>query len=369
MFEWRLLRKCDWLLAALCVILALYGLVAIYSASMSNDRLTGGDRWVFMRRQAISLAVGVAALALAVYVNYEALARLAVPLYLINLLALGAVARFGSISGGAGRWIGAGAFRFQPSEFAKIILAITLAGMLGRGAPRTRAVALSSVHVAVPIALVFMQPDLGTALVLAVIWVAALFLAGVSKWHLAAIAAGIALIGVVAWHTPLLKPYQKARLTVFVNPSADPLGDGYHINQSRIAVGSGQWLGKGLLKGTQSQLHFIPAQHTDFIFTVVGEELGFAGAAALLALYGLLLWRGIDAAARAKDAFGRILAGSVAAMLAFQVFVNIGMTAGIMPITGLPLPFLSYGGSSLVAAMIGVGLLLNVGMRRQKILL
>jgi len=371
-FEWRLLRKCDWLLLAACLLLGLYGLVAIYSASMSNDSLTGGDPWSFVRRQAIWLGIGLAALGLMVYLPYEALARLAAPLYVLNLAALGAVLVFGSAGGGAARWIGVGTFRLQPSEFAKIIVIITLAAMLSarrRELPRTRTVALSFACVAAPTALVFVQPDLGTALALVAIWFVALFLAGASKWHLLAIAAATAVIALAAWQTPVLKPYQKARLTVFLDPSADPLGDGYHINQSKIAVGSGQWLGKGLLHGTQSQLHFIPAQHTDFIFTVVGEELGFAGAAALLGLYGVLLWRGIDAAARARDALGRVLAGGVVAMLGFQIFVNIGMTVGIMPITGLPLPFLSYGGSNLVAVMMGVGLLLNVSMRRQKILL
>ena len=370
MFEWRLLRKCDWVLVAACLALVLFGLVAIYSASMSNDRLTGGDPWAMVRRQAAWLAIGLAAFALVVYLDYEALARVAAPLYVLNLAALGAVLRLGSAGGGAARWLGAGAFRFQPSEFAKVILVVTLAAMLShRDAARTRTVALSFIHVAIPVALIFKQPDLGTALVLVAIWLAALFVAGAGKWHLLTIVVGVVLAGVVAWHTPLLKPYQKARLTVFLNPAADPLGDGYHINQARIAVGSGQWTGKGLLKGTQSQLHFIPAQHTDFIFTVVGEELGFAGAGALLALYGLLLWRGIAAAERAKDRLGRVLAGGVVAMLGFQVFVNIGMTIGLMPITGLPLPFVSYGGSSLMAAMMGVGILANVSMRRQKILL
>ena len=240
---------------------------------------------------------------------------------MLNLAALAAVLRFGSLSGGAARWIGIGAFRFQPSEFAKIALIITLAAALtGRrgGGVTARGVALSLVAhrgargAGAQAARPGHRAGAGGDLVgRAASWPGPASGTSRRSWR------AWRVLGVVAWHTPLLKPYQKARLTVFLDPSADPLGDGYHINQSRIAVGSGQWLGKGLLKGTQSQLHFIPAQHTDFIFTVVGEELGFAGAAALLALYGLLLWRGIDAAERAKDALGRVLAGGVVAMLGF----------------------------------------------------
>jgi rod shape determining protein RodA len=370
MFERRLLKNLDWPLLAAVLALAVYGLAMIYSASFTNRSLTGGDPFCFVKRQALFLGVGLMAAGAFAYADYKWFARLHRLIYAAVLAGLTAVLLVGNSAGGAARWIGAGGIRFQPSEFAKLGLVITLAALLARRQealrrPATPAVAL--LHTAIPAALIALQPDLGTALVVVAVWFAMLFLAGARKVHLAVLAAAMVALFAGAWKLDLLQPYQKARLSVFLNPRVDPLGAGYHIIQSKIAVGSGQLWGRGYLDGTQSQLHFIPAQHTDFIFTVVGEELGFLGAACLLALYGVVLWRGLRIMERADDALGMLLAGGVVVMLAVQVLVNIGMTVNMMPITGLPLPFFSYGGSSLIGSMMAVGLLLGVGMRRQRI--
>ncbi|UCH35499.1 MAG: rod shape-determining protein RodA [Armatimonadota bacterium] len=370
MFERRLLRNLDWPLLGAALALALYGLAMIYSASFTNRAATGGDPLFFVKRQSLWLGGGLIAAAVFAYVEYQWFARLHRLIYVSILVGLGAVVLWGNSAGGAARWISIGAFRLQPSEFAKIALIITLAAFLQRYAgkvTRVRTESMALLHVALPALLIAFQPDLGTALVLVALWFVMLFLAGARKLHLALVGVAMLVLFAGAWQFDLLRPYQKARLAIFLDPGVDPLGSGYHIIQSKIAVGSGQVWGKGYLDGTQSQLHFIPAQHTDFIFTVVGEELGFVGAIGLLALYLVLLWRALWIMDRADDTFGMLLAGGVAVMFATQILVNVGMTMNVMPITGLPLPFMSYGGSSLVASMMAVGLLLNVGMRRQRI--
>jgi len=370
MFERRLLKNLDWPLVAAVLALVLYGLAMIYSASFSNNSLTGGDAFYFVKRQGLWLGIGLGAAAVIASVDYRALARLHRFIYAAIVIGLAVVIWWGHAAGGAARWVGIGSFRLQPSEFAKLGLIITLGALLARrqqavGRVRTAGAALA--HIALPTALIALQPDLGTALMLIALWFVMLFLAGAPKLHLGVAALALGLMFAGAWHYDLLRPYQKARLSIFLDPSADPLGSGYHVIQSKIAVGSGQWLGKGYLAGTQSQLHFIPAQHTDYIFAVIGEEMGFIGAACLLALYLVALWRGLGIMDRADDALGALLAGGIVTAFALQLLVNIGMTVNAMPITGLPLPFLSYGGSSLVASMMAVGLLLSIGMRRQRI--
>ena len=370
MFERRLLKNVDWPLIGAILALSLLGLALVYSASFSNRALTGGDALYFVRRQGIWLAMGLAAAALFAYADYRRLARLYRPLWAMIVIGLLAVLVGGHAAGGAARWVGTGSFRLQPSEFAKVGLIVTLGALLARRqqtVTRPRTVAAALVHVAIPAAFIALQPDLGTALVLVVLWFVVLFVAGARKLHLGLAALALGLLFAGAWRYELLRPYQKARLASFLNPNADPLGSGYHVIQAKIAVGSGQLRGKGYLGGTQSQLHFIPAQHTDFIFTVVGEELGFIGAACVLALYLVVLWRGLAIMDHADDTLGVLLAGGVVAVIATQVLVSVGMTMNMMPITGLPLPFLSYGGSSLLASMIAAGLLLSVGMRRQRI--
>jgi rod shape determining protein RodA len=220
--------------------------------------------------------------------------------------------------------------------------------------------------VGIPFLLVLKQPDLGTSLVFLAIVFGMMFVAGISLRHLGAIVGAGLVFMPIFWH--FLKDYQKKRLTVFLDPNVDPLGSGYHIIQSKIAIGSGMLFGKGLFNGTQSQLNFLPENHTDFIFAVIGEELGFVGATIILLLYLVLLYRGIKIAGAARDNFGTLLATGITSMIAFHLLVNVGMTAGIMPVTGIPLPLMSYGVSALTTNLVSIGILLNIYMRRQKIL-
>jgi rod shape determining protein RodA len=270
---------------------------------------------------------------------------------------------------GAQRWIQIGPISLQPSEFSKLIMIVSLASLLDKRAGRLNSlkeVIPVFLYVGIPFLLVMKQPDLGTALVFLAILFGMIYVAGINTRVLMMIfGAGLAFLPIF-WH--FLKDYQKMRLTVFIDPNVDPLGSGYHIIQSKIAIGSGMLFGKGLFGGTQSQLNFLPENHTDFIFAVVGEELGFVGAALILILYFILLYRGIKIAGIARDNFGTLLATGITSMLTFHVLVNVGMTAGIMPVTGIPLPLMSYGVSALTTNLISIGILLNIYMRRQKIL-
>lgn len=360
----RLLRYLDWPLLAATVVLVAGGAVVLFSAVQNSV-----DPWDFVRARIVHALVGLVILALLAAVDYQAIARVWRPILGTTLLLLAAVLVVGRTSMGAQRWIPLGPLGgFQPSELAKLALIITLAAHIDshKEFDSWRTIVPVLVHAAVPMALVVRQPDLGTSMVLAAIIAAMLFAAGAPLRALAALGAGIAVVVPVAWQ--ILHDYQRRRLLVFIDPGADPLGAGYALIQSKIAVGSGQIFGKGLLHGTQNLLHFIPEQHTDFIFTVVGEELGFIGAIVMLGLFGLWLWRGMAIAAQAKDRLGMLMAVGVVAMIAFHVFINVGMTVGLMPITGIPLPFISHGGSALTMMMGATGLLLNVGMRRKKIL-
>jgi rod shape determining protein RodA len=219
---------------------------------------------------------------------------------------------------------------------------------------------------AVPMALIFLQPDIGTTMVFAACLIALLVVAGARARYIAILVLTAIFLGIIAFHIGIVKDYQVARLTSFLDPAADPLRAGYNRQQAEIAIGSGGLLGRGYLGGSQTNLDFVPEQHTDFVFTVVGEELGFAGAIALLALYSVLIWRGFRTALMSRDSFGTLLAAGIVMMLAFQVFVNIGMTMGIMPVTGIPLPLVSYGGTAMITNWMAIGLLLNVHMRRFK---
>ncbi len=259
-----------------------------------------------------------------------------------------------------------GSFRLQPSEFAKIALIITLAAFMAerKGNIALKDILFSSLHLAVPLGLVIIQPDLGTAMVFLAIWLGILLVSGAKINHYLLIILLCIIIFSLALQFHMLKDYQMRRLLVFLNPDLDPLGSGYNLLQSKIAIGSGRLQGKGLFSGTQGRLNFIPSHHTDFIFAVLGEELGFLGTSLLLGLYFILLSRGIRIASTAKDMFGTLVATGIIVMLLFQIMVNVGMTIGIMPITGIPLPLVSYGGSSLLANMIAIGLLFNICMRR-----
>jgi rod shape determining protein RodA len=353
---------------AACALTA-FGLAAIYSATFASLHLQGLPGGMFMRRQLISLLVGVVAMALVTLIDYRRLAAWVPLLYGFMVLVLGAVLTpLGSQANGAQSWFALGPFQLQPSEFAKVGLIVTLAAILGgrreqAGRPGPRQLALALGALALVVAEILLQPDFGTMMVFVAIAFGILLTSGIQiRWLLVlALIGGIGVVGL--FKLDVLKEYQKERLTAFVNPSADVGGQGftYNYRQSLIAIGSGGVTGKGYLRGTQTNLQYVPEQRTDFIFTVVGEELGFAGAAALLAL---LAWRALRVGAMASDPLGALIAAGVVSMVVFQTFVNVGMTIGIMPITGIPLPFVSYGGSSLIANFLAIGLLENIHMRR-----
>ncbi len=361
----RLVRNLDPLLLASTAVLVAFGLLMVYSTTRSMPHPLA-----YTRSQMLHLLIGVGVGIVLVAADYRTLASGWRWLYVANLLMLAAVLVIGRSSLGAQRWIPLGPFgQFQPSELAKLVIVITLAKhMADRPGPYRSVVDLMPflIHVAIPMVLIFRQPDLGTALVYGAIFAGMLFAGGARRRDLAALGAAACLVSPVLWH--FLKEYQRRRLMVFLDPALDPRGAGYGIIQSKIAVGSGLMWGKGLFAGTQNLLQFVPEHHTDFIFSVIGEELGFVGGLALLALFLIWLWRGVRAAAVARDRFGALAAVGIVSMVAFHVFVNVGMTVGIMPITGIPLPFISYGGSALMTMLWATALLLNIGMRRQKIL-
>uniref|UniRef100_A0A7C1IZF8 Peptidoglycan glycosyltransferase RodA n=2 Tax=Bacteria TaxID=2 RepID=A0A7C1IZF8_9THEO len=373
----KLLRTLDYTLLSTVLLIILYGLVAISSATHVTNP-TGADPFLFMKRQALWALIGLGVAALLTCWRYEGLARYATALYVLNLGLLAAVLFVGHTALGAQRWIKLGPFLLQPSEFAKLIIIVALSNFLARREGRLRGLReLMPVffYVGLPLILILKQPDLGTSLVFVAITFGMLYMAG-ARASLLALLGGTGLAVAVGWvwaHLKFgvwlpLKEYQIARLTVFLNPWQDWQGAGYHVIQSQIALGSGGLWGRGLYNGTQNQLNFLPEQHTDFIFSVVGEELGFAGAAVLLLLYFILVFRGIRIAAVAKDTFGRLLATGIVTMILFHILVNVGMTMGIMPVTGIPLPFFSYGGSALLTNLAAVGLLENIYARRQQII-
>ncbi|MBI2264864.1 MAG: rod shape-determining protein RodA [Armatimonadetes bacterium] len=342
------------------LLLCAYGLVAVYSA---NFRVPHSTEFT---RQTVFFFLGLTMFLVVLLMDYHTVGRLSLYLYGINVILLLAVMFFGHSALGAQRWVSLGPLgSFQPSELAKLFLIITLARQLSSSEdPRSlKTLGLALLHAAPPLLLILLQPDLGTALVLVTILFGLLLAAGTSPVYiLLFVVSGLA----VAPH--ILKEYQVQRLLVFLNPQADPQGAGWNIIQSEIAVGCGQLVGKGLFAGTQAQLKFVPEKSTDFIFTVIGEELGFIGAIALLALYLVLLWQITRIAMEARDVFGRLVATGIGVMLFFHVLVNIGMTIGIMPITGIPLPFISYGGTSLLTNMTAIGFLLNIHMRKDRLL-
>ena len=362
------LRQIDWPMLTAVLLLCLGGLLAIKSARHTYPKPLDD-----VHKEVVGLVLGVGVMLALAVSDYETLLkRYARYLYPVNLLLLAVVLKLGHASHGAQRWIPLGPFQFQPSEFAKIILICTLALSLTHQGERIRTwpvLLRSFAHVGIPMLLIAKQPDLGTALVLLAIWLGMTLMAGARLAHLAL----LLLVGVTLfagmWHfNVVLKDYQKNRLEVFLNPDADPRDTGYHLHQSEIAIGAGQSGGEGYLRGLQSNGRFIPEQHTDFIFTVVGEEGGFVVCVVLLALYLLVLERGTVVMAECKDTLGRLLAAGVLSLLTFHIVVNIGMTLGIMPVVGVPLPFFSYGLSSLLVNLTAVGLLMSVAMRKHHVM-
>ncbi|MEO6991171.1 MAG: rod shape-determining protein RodA, partial [Candidatus Baltobacteraceae bacterium] len=358
-------RSFNWVLAIVALAIAVFGDVLIHSAN-SRDPAAAGE-W---HRQLAYIVVGAVVMTLFATIDYHRWQRWALWLYVGNLALLGVVMRGGHSALGAQRWISLGPLgTFQPSEPAKLVLAIVVAAVLSRVAiVRGRDLVLAIVAVAVPALLILKQPDIGTALAVFAILSAELFFGVARAWQFAAYAAATGAIGAFVVGTKyVLKPFQRNRLLVFLHPNDDLQGIGWNLHQSKIAVGSGELFGKGLYRGTQTQLNFVPEHSRDFIFTVVGEELGYVGALALIAAYVAVLAGGVRAMMVARDRFGFLLAVGIVAMFAFHIVVNIGMTIGIMPITGIPLPFMSYGGSAVLTDFAAIGVLLNIDLQRDKL--
>jgi rod shape determining protein RodA len=359
-------RHVDLGLAMASIGVACFGLLMIYSATRDKLQAQGIDPGFYLKRQAAFVAVGLVAMVIAASIDYRRLRDFAPVFYVGSVLALLAIlSPLGKRSKGAQAWFQLGAYQIEPSEFAKIALILALAAICAsyRGRLGGKQLVIILGLAAAPFALIYKQPDLGTALVLGVILFAMLLIGGVKSRHLAVLVA-IGVMGVVAvLHFGALKQYQRDRLTAFLDSRSNVQAT-YNLSQSKIAIGSGGVSGKGLFKGTQTNLSYVPEQQTDFIFTAVGEQLGLLGSALLLGLFVLIVWRTWRAATTARDQTGTLICVGVLAMLVFQVFENVGMTMGIMPIAGIPLPFMSYGGSAVVAAFAGIGLVLNVQMRR-----
>jgi rod shape determining protein RodA len=359
----RLFAHFDWPVFGLSFALALVGILTIYSSAYSvTEQNTGG----LAVRQLWWLVVGIVAMLSTLALDYHYMERLVYPFFAAVLLLLLLVLIVGSVGGGSQRWLHLGPFMLQPSEPAKLAIVMVLAKYYQYDEPpngyRLRDLWLPFSLATPLIFLTLVQPDLGTAIVLLFVFVSMLLLGGLQlRPFLYLGAAGLAFLP-VAWF--FLKPYQQRRVWTFLNPDLDPLGAGYHIIQSKIAVGSGQLLGKGYLRGTQNQLDFLPAQHTDFIFSVFAEEWGLLGCLILLGLYFLLIALSLRVAGRAKDRFGALLVLGVVTILFWQVTINVAMVTGLLPVVGIPLPLLSYGGSSLVSVMAAIGLVINVSMRR-----
>ena len=361
-------RRLDWILIGSVGLLVAYGLWAI--ADITRQDVSGNAQY-YLTRQSVYAAIGVVCLVAAVLVDPE-LYRTRWRAIFGGMWFLIAIVLLTGPIRGSKRWLDLGFFRFQPSEFGKVLFVLALAGFLAERSrrlndPRTTATAVGLGLV--PIFLVFLQPDFGSALVYCAAVGAVLFVAGTPWTHLgvlaaAAVTAAVLVLGVLpAVGLPVLKDYQQQRWTGFLNPDGDPGGTTYNITQSKNAIGAGQLRGRGPQNATQTTLNFLPEHHTDFVFASLAEERGFFGAAFLLMLYLLVVWRGLRIVTLAREPFSAIVAGGLVIAILFQVFINVGMTMGIAPITGIPLPFVSVGGSSMIANLIAIGLLLSIHVR------
>jgi rod shape determining protein RodA len=358
----RLWRNFDFVLLGTTILLIALGVAVIYSATRGTPDLAD-----LPYRQIIYAVMGLGIMFAVAAIDYRFLESFQKPLYVVTVALPAIVFIIGETTHGAQRWISSRG-SVQPSELTKVLVIVILAKYLAdhqEDMGRLHYVFLALIYVIPPMILIYLQPDLSTAVVLAVIWLVMVLMAGMRLLHLSV----LGIVGVVA--TPLvwvtMKDYMRQRLITFILPVHDPLGSAYNINQARIAIGSGGWLGRGFAHGSQSQLHFLRVRHTDFTFSVLGEELGFVGAVLLIILLVIVLWRITRAAGMARDNFGYLIACGVAATLSFQVMANIAMNLSLLPTTGIPLPFISYGGSSLITFLIAEGLVQSVVMRYKKI--
>jgi len=361
----KYMKNFDIFLFILVILVSICGIVMISSAT---SNFTNSRRYI--TTQSLSIIIGLVLMFITICIDYRNIGRAYKFIYVFNFLLLAAVSLFGTgkEQWGAQRWIQIGSIGIQPSEIVKIGFIITLAKFLDLikdNVNQVKYLLATLAYIGVPIVLVMAQPDLGTALAFVFISIAMLYICGIDYRYILAGVLSCAIFIPLAWQY-LLKEYQKNRLLVFINPDLDPMGAGYHVLQSKISVGSGGLFGKGLFKGAYAQ-NFVPEKHTDFIFTIIAEELGFIGSAIILLLLLVIVLRCISIAKSAKDYFGSYVCVGVASMIIFQIFVNIGMCIGIMPVTGIPLPFISYGGSSLITNFIAIGLVLNVRLRHKVI--
>jgi rod shape determining protein RodA len=369
--ERRPIRHVDWFLIVIAFALSVVGLLLLYSATSQTLRNGGFDPFDRVNKQAITMVLGVGAALAIASIDYRFWKIYAGFIYIASVIALILVRVPGigttDVTGTAQRWFAVGPLQITPSEFTKLAINVTLAAVLANirtPEPTLRDLFKVLILAAVPLALVFLGPDIGTSIGIAAIVVGMLIVAGTKLRHLLVLSvAGIIAI-VLVFQSGAIQDFQRERLTAFLDPNAVSADVRYNLDQSLIAVGSGGLLGKGYLHGVQTNLDYVPEQHTDFIFTVAGEEFGFVGALAVLALFALLLWRSIRIAWLAKDPFGTYVAAGIATMFAIQMFVNVGMVIGIMPITGIPLPFLSYGGTSILVSFAAIGMLESIHMRR-----
>ena len=349
--------------------LLVLGTLLVWSATSHRDDLTGGDPTAYLRKQLVNVCLGLVLMVVVMATDHRWVRIVAPLVYVASVCGLVLVLAMGSTINGSRSWLDLGGMSVQPSEFAKLAVVIGMALFVaerheGRRA-RVGAVEVGGMLViaGIPASLILLQPDLGTLLVLSATVFGVLAVAGAPRRWLALLAAGGGAAAVAAFAGHVLKAYQVDRFLAFTNPDLDPRGAGYNTEQARIAVGNGGWFGQGLFQGSQTRSGFVPEQHTDFIFTVAGEELGLVGAAVLIALLGLVIWRALAISALSTDVFGRVAAAGIACWFGFQAFQNIGMCLGIMPVTGVPLPFVSYGGSSMFAGMLAIGLLHNIHLR------
>lgn len=363
MLDRRLIQNFDWVLLLLLLVEAGISILNLYSATYPIRDMGGAE---IFRKQIYWFLIGFAILLLATTFNYYVLERLAYPIYFFSISLLALVLFVGRVTSGSQRWLSLGPVSFQPSELAKIAIVLVLAKFFSdRGdykEYRLRDLWLPFMLTAIPCVLILKEPDLGTSLFLALIAISMILVAKVNWKSLLILVGASAAAAPVVWFG--LKEYQQRRVLSFLRPETDPLGAGYHINQSKIAIGSGQFWGKGFLEGTQTRLHFLPEQHTDFAFSVLAEEWGLMGSAVLLLIYLFMILWGLTIAKNSKERFGSMMAVGIVAIIFWQVAINVGMVTGLLPVVGIPLLLFSYGGSSLITTMMAMGLLMNISMRR-----
>ena len=362
----RITKNFDWITLSIVIVIALIGIMTIYSATRPPIE---GEHSRFYIKQTLWLIIGIIALFLIVSFDYVWLSRFSLYIYIFGIILLIAVFFLGKAGMGAKRWLSLGPLSFQPSEFFKLAYIIMLSqqlSIINGTITISSLLRLFFLTVLFPFALLIKEPDLGTAIIIMAIFVSLILAKGLHKKVITLLVIisliSLPFIGTILWEG--LKDYQKSRLVAFIEPQIDPTGIGYHITQSKITVGSGKFIGKGYLQGTQGPFRFLPEKHTDFIFAVFAEEWGFLGSIVLLLLYLFLILRALDTAKKAKDEFGRLLALGITFMFSIYFFVNVGMTLGIMPVVGIPLSFMSYGGTALLSNLLSIGVLINIRTRR-----